>query len=52
MAEKKQEPLNRIREAIEELPEQYQESVYWSLIHDIGVMKQAIQLVQLTQQAG
>lgn len=48
--EKKLEILNRIRDALAEVPEQYQESVCRELTHDIGVIKRTIGMV--TKQAG
>lgn len=47
-----QQQIDPISEALAEVPEQYRAQVIRNVIHDIGVMKQAIQLVQLTQQAG
>lgn len=41
-----QQQVDTISKALAEVPEQYRAQVILNVIHDIGVMKQAIQLVQ------
>lgn len=43
--EKKQEILGSIREALSEIPEQFQADVGKSITHDIGVMAKTIGIV-------
>lgn len=43
--EKKQEILGNIRDALRDIPEQYQADVSKSITHDIGVMAKTINIV-------
>ena len=47
--EKKQEILGSIREALSEIPEQFQADVGRSITHDIGVMAKTIGIVNANQ---
>lgn len=47
--EKKQEILSNIREALSEIPEQFQADVGRSITHDIGVMAKTIGIVNANQ---
>ncbi len=47
--EKKQEILGSIRDALSEIPEQFQADVGRSITHDIGVMAKTISIVNASQ---
>ena len=47
--EKKQEILDSIWDALNEVPEQFQSDVGRSITHDIGVMKKTIAIVNENQ---